>query len=369
MQSADEAGLVAAAGVGQQKMMDNFPGANVQAFPPPELAEPELRIYPDDVRISEVGWNRNAVASVIRTLGNGLWLGEYFNGEDRMDIILKTGGWDTPEQLAATPVMTPAGEVVPLGELVEVERTTGPGQIRRVNGRRTVSLSVSPPENVSLETAVKQINDQVEPMLRSALPEDGTIIYGGSADRLSEAIDTMSTNFLIALLILFLLMAGLFRSIKDSAIVTLTIPLAGVGGIISLQILNLFTFQPMDLLTMIGFIILLGLVVNNAILLVDQTRRAEREGLSRNEAVEKALSVRLRPIFMSTFTTIFGMLPLVLMPGEGSVIYRGLATTIVGGMTCSLFFTLLMLPSLLRIGAARNAANESIRRPSLEPVA
>jgi multidrug efflux pump subunit AcrB len=369
MQSADEAGLVAAAGVGQQKMMDNFPGANVQAFPPPELAEPELRIYPDDVRISEVGWNRNAVASVIRTLGNGLWLGEYFNGEDRMDIILKTGGWDTPEQLAATPVMTPAGEVVPLGELVEVERTTGPGQIRRVNGRRTVSLSVSPPENVSLETAVKQINDQVEPLLRSALPEDGTIIYGGSADRLSEAIDTMSTNFLIALLILFLLMAGLFRSIKDSAIVTLTIPLAGVGGIISLQILNLFTFQPMDLLTMIGFIILLGLVVNNAILLVDQTRRAEREGLSRNEAVEKALSVRLRPIFMSTFTTIFGMLPLVLMPGEGSVIYRGLATTIVGGMTCSLFFTLLMLPSLLRIGAARNAANESIRRPSLEPVA
>ena len=179
----------------------------------------------------------------------------------------------------------------------------------------------------------------------------------------------MSTNFLIALLILFLLMAGLFRSIKDSAIVTLTIPLAGVGGIISLQILNLFTFQPMDLLTMIGFIILLGLVVNNAILLVDQTRRAEREGLSRIEDVEKALSVRLRPIFMSTFTTIFGMLPLVLMPGEGSVIYRGLATTIVGGMTCSLFFTLLMLPSLLRIGAARNAANESIRRPSLEPVA
>jgi len=369
MQSADEPGLVAAAGVGQQKLIDSFPGANVQAFPPPELAEPELRIYPDDVRISEVGWNRNAISSVIRTLGNGLWLGEYFNGEDRMDIILKTGGWDTPEQLAATPVMTPAGEVVPLGELVEIERTTGPGQIRRVNGRRTVSLSVSPPENVSLETAVKQIKDHVEPLLRSALPEDGTIIYGGSADRLSEAIDTMSSNFLIALLILFLLMAGLFRSVKDSAIVTLTIPLAGVGGIISLQILNLFTFQPMDLLTMIGFIILLGLVVNNAILLVDQTRRAERAGLSRNEAVEKALSVRLRPIFMSTFTTIFGMLPLVLMPGEGSVIYRGLATTIVGGMTCSLFFTLLMLPSLLRIGATRNAANKSIRRPSLEPVA
>jgi len=128
----------------------------------------------------------------------------------------------------------------------------------------------------------------------------------------------------------------------------------------------------MDLLTMIGFVILLGLVVNNAILLVDQTRRAEREGMSRDDAVHKALSVRMRPIFMSTFTTIFGMLPLVLMPGEGSVIYRGLATTIVGGMTCSLFFTLLMLPSLLRFGTASpvtNPSQESPQNPAPEPAA
>jgi multidrug efflux pump subunit AcrB len=165
----------------------------------------------------------------------------------------------------------------------------------------------------------------------------------------------MSRNFGLALLILFLLMAGLFRSLKDSAIVVLTIPLAWVGGVVSLQLLNLVSFQPMDLLTMIGFIILLGLVVNNAILLVDQTRRAEQEGMSRDEAVEHALQVRMRPIFMSTFTSIFGMLPLVLLPGAGSVIYRGLATTIVGGMACSLVFTLLMLPCLLRMGGARNA--------------
>jgi multidrug efflux pump subunit AcrB len=372
MQSSDESGLMDAAATGQQQLIASFPGANVQAFPPPELAEPELRIYPDDSRISEVGWNRNDVATVIRTLGDGLWLGEYFDGENRMDIIMKAEGWETPEQLAATPVMTPAGEVVPLGELVRVERTTGPGQIRRVNGRRTVSLSLSPPENVSLETAVTQIREEVEPLLKAALPEDGTLVYGGSADALSDAIETMSSNFLMALLILFLLMAGLFRSLKDSAIVALTIPLAGVGGVIALQVLNLVSFQPMDLLTMIGFIILLGLVVNNAILLVDQTRRAEREGMTRDQAVEKALKVRLRPIFMSTFTSIFGLLPLILLPGEGSVIYRGLATAIVGGMSCSLFFTLLMLPSLLRIGTARQAPDkclQTLERPQLESVA
>jgi len=372
MQTSDESRLMDAATTGQQQLTSSFPGANVQAFPPPELAEPELRIYPDDSRISEAGWNRNDVASVIRTLGNGLWLGEYFDGENRMDIIMKAEGWDTPEQLATTPVMTPAGEVVPLGELVRVERTTGPGQIRRVNGRRTVSLSLSPPENVSLETAVKQVREEVEPLLKAALPEDGTLLYGGSADALSDAIETMSSNFLMALLILFLLMAGLFRSLKDSAIVALTIPLAGVGGVIALQVLNLVSFQPMDLLTMIGFIILLGLVVNNAILLVDQTRRAERAGMNRDQAVEKALKVRLRPIFMSTFTSIFGLLPLILLPGEGSVIYRGLATAIVGGMFCSLFFTLLMLPSLLRIGAVRQVPETlsgQLERPQLESVA
>ncbi len=372
MQSADEAGLINAASVGQEQLVSAFPEANVQAFPPPELAEPELRIRPDDSRIAEVGWNRRAMAQIIRTLGNGLWLGEYFNGESRMDIILKAEGWDTPEQLATTPIMTPAGEVVPLGELVQVERTTGPGQIRRVNGRRTVSLSVSPPENVSLEAAVDLIQNQVEPQLKAALPDDGSIIYGGSADSLQDAIVTMSRNFGMALIILFLLMAGLFRSPKDSAMVVLTIPLAGVGGVIALQLLNLVSFQPMDLLTMIGFIILLGLVVNNAILLVDQTRQAEQDGMSRDQAVEHALSVRLRPIFMSTFTSIFGMLPLVLMPGEGSVIYRGLATAIVGGMSCSLFFTLLMLPSLLRMGAARVDDTVELpagKQPSLESVA
>lgn len=372
LQSADQDGLYTAAGLGQQQLIESFPGANVQTFPGIELASPELRIFPDDARISEVGYDRPGIATLVRTLGNGLWLGEYFNGENRMDIIMRAEGWETPEQLATTPVMTPGGEVVPLGELVAIERATGPGQVRRVNGRRTVSVNLSPPENVSLETAIALIRAEVEPGLRAALPADGSIQYGGSADSLSEAISTMSQNFLMALLILFMLMAGLFRSLKDSALVVMTIPLAGVGGVVALQVLNLFTFQPMDLLTMIGFIILLGLVVNNAILLVDQTRQSEREGMDRHEAVEQALRIRLRPIFMSTLTSIFGMLPLLLLPGEGSVIYRGLAASIVGGMAFSLFFTLLLLPCLLRLGKAKQAEttqSDVAGRTSLESVA
>jgi multidrug efflux pump subunit AcrB len=152
---------------------------------------------------------------------------------------------------------------------------------------------------------------------------------------------------------LYLLMSALFRSFRDSVLVLLALPLATVGGIIALRLVNLATFQPMDLLTMIGFIILLGIVVNNAILLVHQTRAAEREGLKRRAAVEQAVGLRLRPILMTTLTTIFGMLPLVVIPGPGSELYRGLGAVIVGGMAISTVFTLILLPSLLRIGEHR----------------
>jgi HAE1 family hydrophobic/amphiphilic exporter-1 len=130
-------------------------------------------------------------------------------------------------------------------------------------------------------------------------------------------------------------------------------PMAVAGGVLALSALNIFTFQSLDLLTMIGFIILLGLVVNNAILLVDQTRTAEREGLSRTEAVEQAVLIRARPVYLSTLTSLFGMLPLMLMPGVGSEIYRGLATVIVGGMGISAIFTLILMPSLLLLGQSK----------------
>jgi multidrug efflux pump subunit AcrB len=165
----------------------------------------------------------------------------------------------------------------------------------------------------------------------------------------------------LAVLILALIMAAMFRSVRDSVIVLLVMPLAIVGGVIGLRVLNLFTYQALELLTMIGFIILIGLVVNNAILLVHQTREAERDGADRTTAVAQAIRIRARPIFMSTLTSICGMLPLMLIPGIGSEIYRGLATVIVGGMSVSAIFTLLLLPSILRMGDTHR-----VRAPSAQ---
>ena len=131
----------------------------------------------------------------------------------------------------------------------------------------------------------------------------------------------------------------------------LSMPLAIAGGVGALRLLNLFTIQAMDLLTMIGFLILLGLVVNNAILLVMQARKGLRKGLDRSAAVADAVRIRARPIYLSTLTSIFGMLPLMVVPGVGSQIYRGLATVIIGGMLVSALFTLILMPSILRLPA------------------
>ncbi len=136
----------------------------------------------------------------------------------------------------------------------------------------------------------------------------------------------------------------------------MTIPMATVGGVIGLRLVGAFTGQAMDMLTMIGFVILLGLVVNNAILLVYRARDGERDGLSRRDAVETAVRLRLRPILMSTLTSLFGMLPLLLLPGAGTELYRGLAAVIVGGMALSTLFTLILLPSLLRVNEEKQTS-------------
>jgi multidrug efflux pump subunit AcrB len=204
-----------------------------------------------------------------------------------------------------------------------------------------------------LGEAIDRIKEQVDPIIREQLPEDGDISYLGTADDKDTAIANMARSLALAIAILYLLMSALFRSFRDSLLVIVALPLAMVGGVVALRITDLITgFQPMDLLTMIGFITLTGLVVNNAILLVHQTRAGERDGMPRRTAVEQAVRFRLRPILMSTLTSLFGMLPLLLVPGAGTELYRGMAAVIVGGMTVSTLFTLILLPSLLRLGEA-----------------
>jgi multidrug efflux pump subunit AcrB len=349
LQSTDAAALNAAAESGRKLLEASFPGSNVQSFPSSDVQALELRAAPNDRRIAEAGWDRASLGAVVRALGDGAWLGEYFDGQTRLPVILRANIGETPEELAQAPLIAPSGEVVSLGELVSLQTAIAPEQIRRVDHHRTVTLTIDPPPTLSLEDMLAKIESDITPALRTQLPPDANIRLAGSADRLDTIISTMSVNFLLALLVLFMLMAAMFQSIKDALVVVLTVPLALAGGVLGIRLLGLVTFQPLDLLTMIGFIMMIGIIVNHAILLVDRTRDALNHGHDLEESLRLALNQRLRAMVASTLTGALGALPMVVNPGPASAIYRGLAAVNVAGVVVSMVFSVLLLPSLMRL--------------------
>ena len=356
LQSEDTAALNRVALEGRKLLEKVFPGAAVQSFPNPEDVALELHAVPDDRRIAEVGWDRATLGTVVRAVGEGAWLGEYFDGKSRLPIILRSSEGTTPEDLSNAPLMTPAGLVVRLGDLVQLSTELGPPAIRRLNHRRTVTLTVDPPGSLSLEKVLSIIDTQILPKLRADMPPDGSMRLAGSADSLSQTLSAMSRVFALALIVLLLLMTVLFRSVRDSVIVLLTVPLALVGGVVGLRLLDLVKFQALDLLSMIGFVMMIGVIINHAILLVAAVRSIEAEGATLEQGIRGGLQQRLRAILASTLTGALGALPMAVNPGPGSVIYRGLAAVNIGGVVISLVFSLVLLPALMRLLRARGRA-------------
>jgi multidrug efflux pump subunit AcrB len=360
LQSEDSAALNRVALFGRGMLEKSFPGSAVQSFPNPEAAALELRAAPDDRRIAEVGWDRATMGTIVQSVGEGAWLGEYFDGHGRLPIILRVAGGTTPEQIAELPLSTPSGQQVRLGDLVKMSTVLGPPGIRRIDHRRTVTLTVDPPASLSLEQALHTINDEILPKIRAQMPADGSIRMAGSADSLSRTLKTMGRVFGLALFVLFLLMIALFRSLRDSAVVLLTVPLALVGGMLGLRMLDLVAFQALDLLSMIGFVMMIGVIVNHSILLVAAIRGAQTPGAPLEDAIRVGLNQRLRAILASTLTGALGALPMAVNPGPGSVIYRGLAAVNIGGVIVSLVFSLLLIPALIRLFGARRSVHQPI---------
>jgi multidrug efflux pump subunit AcrB len=360
LQSEDSAALNRVAVEGRELLEKLFPGAAVQSFPSPEDAGLELHATPDDRRIAEVGWDRAALGTVVSTVGEGAWLGEYFDGKSRLPIILRANEGAAPEELANAPLVTPSGLTVRLGDLVQLSTVLGPPGITRLNHRRTVTLTIDPPASMSLEKVLDMISTQVLPKLQADLPADGNIKLAGSADGLSQTLSAMSRVFAMALVVLLLLMTVLFRSLRDSIIVLLTVPLALVGGVLGLRMLDLVKFQALDLLSMIGFVMMIGVIINHAILLVAAVRGVQSEGATLEDGIRAGLQQRLRAILASTLTGALGALPMAVNPGPGSVIYRGLAAVNIGGVVVSLIFSLVLIPALMRLLESRRVAHPAL---------
>ncbi|MEM6357169.1 MAG: efflux RND transporter permease subunit, partial [Pseudomonadota bacterium] len=193
-------------------------------------------------------------------------------------------------------------------------------------------------------------DEVVAPIEAEGLPGDVRFSLSGAADELTKTWNALQINLLLALVIVYLVMAVLFESFVLPLVILISVPVAGAGGVLGLWVLNQYQPQQLDMLTLLGFVILIGIVVNNAILLVHQSLyHLREEGMPVNEAIEEATRNRIRPIFMSTLTSVFGMLPLVVFPGAGSELYRGLGSVVVGGLSLSAVLTLLLVPPLLRL--------------------
>ena len=328
-------------------------GTQIRPKPGLELGAPEIRVKPNQTKLADNGLTAKELGDTLDAFNDGLRIDQITIGSKRIDLMLK--GLNPEKRLtqgiAQIPVVNSSGQIVMAGELAEILVTSGPTEIRHIDRERTVTLQIGPPEQMPLELALENLQTQVIDKLKSeGLPEGIRLTMTGAADALQQTWDAILLDLLVALIIVYLVMAVLFENFIYPLIIMVSVPLATAGGVFGLAVLNLYRFQPLDMLTMLGFVILIGIVVNNAILLVHQTlHHIRNERMNPHDAVLEATRNRIRPIFMSTLTSVFGMLPLVLIPGSGSELYRGLGSVVIGGLSLSAILTLAIVPPLLGI--------------------
>jgi HAE1 family hydrophobic/amphiphilic exporter-1 len=330
-------------------------GHQFRPLPGLELGAPEVRIEPDRVRLADASVPAATLGATIDVYNDGLRVDEVTVGGDRLDLTLMGGEQDgatlRTQDIGSFPVVTPSGRIVPVSALGEVRLTAGPTEIRRRERLRTITLEVRPSAALPLETAMEVIErDVIAALQEEGVPDGVRFTLSGTADQLTETWSAIQINLLLAMVIVFLVMAVLFESFVLPLVIMVSVPVAAAGGVAGLWVLNLWQTQPLDMLTLLGFVILVGIVVNNAILLVHQSLyHLREEGMGVEAAILEATSNRIRPIFMSTLTSVLGMAPLVVFPGAGSELYRGLGSVVLGGLSLSAVLTLLVVPPLLRL--------------------
>jgi HAE1 family hydrophobic/amphiphilic exporter-1 len=328
-----------------------IPGVQVRPVPGLDLGNPEIKIVPNRERLAQLNMNTSDIGQYVDSLLQGRKIDEYLLNGEKIDLKVSAG--DTyvsrTQDFASLPIRTPDNKLVRLGDVADIELIAGPTQINRIERRRSIELVAIPPAQVPIEEAMDTIRNKIQrPMVESG--EIGGAYHfkmAGTADDLSRTRQSFQRNFVLALVITYLLMAALFENWLYPFLIMFTVPVAAGGGFVGLYLVNAFiAYQPLDILTMLGFVILVGTVVNNAILIVHQALNNIRDkGMERREALVDSVRTRVRPIVMSTSTSVMAMMPLILFPGPGSEMYRGIGSVVVGGLVLSTVFTLFLIPS------------------------
>ncbi len=344
------------------------PESNPRNF---ELERREDRLIPDRVKAGDLGLNVADIGSIVRACGDGRIIGKYRESGRSIDLTIRFAetqnektGQNATQQIAQTPIYTPIGQIVPLASVCRLEHTTSPQEITHIEKQRSVRLTLRPPESIALPEVIEIVQNEIVADMRA----DGfgpdkakispRVIVGmaGNADKLKSTWDSLKWLLGLSFLICYFLMAGLFESFAYPFVIIFTVPFAVVGGFMGLAAIHEWTWldptkaiQQLDILSILGFVILLGIVVNNGILIVHQSLNFMSYGMPTASAITESVRTRMRPILMTVLTTLVGMTPLVVRPGSGAEMYRGLGAVVLGGLAVSTFFTLFVVPAMFSL--------------------
>ena len=303
-----------------------------------EEDNPEVQIRFDRRKLANYAFTINQIAKLIRNKVQGEIPTEFSERDRRIDVRVRLREMDRSSLADLRNLVINAGEVNPiiLSSVADVSLAQGPAEIRRIGPDRVAVIS----GNIvgrDLQSIVSDIETVIAGM---SLPSDFYAYVGGQSEERAVAFDSMRFALLLAVFLVYLVMASQFESLVQPFIIMFAIPFAAIGVFAALFITN----QVLNVVVLIGFIVLAGIVVNNAIVLLDLTNQLRKQGWKKLDAICQACSIRLRPILMTTSTTVLGLLPMALSLGEGSELRIPLAITIIGGLVTSTLLTLVLVP-------------------------
>ncbi|MBW2528098.1 MAG: efflux RND transporter permease subunit [Deltaproteobacteria bacterium] len=298
---------------------------------------PELSVTIDRDRAAELGVPVAIIAMSIRTLIAGAKVTDLPREGDRIDVRVRVAEQfrRNAQDLLNIKVRSTSGQLVELSQVVKIDEGTGPGQIDRQSRMRQVTVLANL-ENKPLGTAMQEVESAAE----SIVPEHLTTSWGGEAQFMAESFNDMFVALALAVILIYMLLAAQFESLIHPFTIMLSLPLSAIGALGALFLFG----HPMSIFSMIGFIMLMGLVTKNAVLLVDYTNTLRSRGLDKTAALLEAGPVRLRPILMTTAAMIFGMLPVALGRSLGGEMRAPMAIGVIGGLITSTLLTLLVVP-------------------------
>lgn len=305
----------------------------------------EQRVHPDRRKAADRGVLNSEVALTLRTALEGVEIGKLSIGEEDVPVILRLREEDRHDldalmqlKVSAAAALTPGGRppLVELAQVTDVEPATSPSAVKRRNRQRQVTIT----GNLYQRTLGEVMPELTAKFDQLELPSGYAYKFGGEAERLEETNENLGTALLLGFLFIYLVLASQFESFIHPLTIMMAMPLAFIGANIGLFV----TGQDQSLSSMIGMILLMGLVTKNSILLVDYANQLRDQGLSIHEAILKAGPTRLRPILMTSFAIVLGMLPAALGRGEGSEFYAPMSIAVIGGVITSTLLTLIVVP-------------------------